>query len=260
MLESLLSEQVRWHLGQRVLFIETLAHKWFQWAFPVSFSAFKTTWRYQRRNPRVVTGCVRKPVWVEFSCGHQGHMAERRARAETGLTNTAKATIWTGAAGKIQGSVEHAALMTSVDLQDIVGMSRKNDSAILDKRLHMAASGLTKNRTLFTMESFAGRLEVSLRWVTTWGGWTKCIYYSVCTNEQGATSSHWEYISPKTLHCKCSSSKSCNKLQIYHNHTMYQIICCVFTKLLHNETLIMLWLLILVSIVWLMLIHLTISY
>lgn len=51
----------------------------------------------------------------------------------------------------------------SVDLQDIVGMSRKNDSAILNKCLHMAASGLTKNRMLFTMEGFARRSEVSLR-------------------------------------------------------------------------------------------------
>lgn len=51
--------------------------------------------------------------------------------------------------------------MTSVDLQDIVGMSRKNDSAILNKCLRMAASGLTKNRTLFTTESFAGFITMS---------------------------------------------------------------------------------------------------
>lgn len=145
-------------------------------------------------------------------------MADRRASAGTGLRKTAKATIWTGAAGRscaeIQWSVERAALMTVSDLQDIVGMSRKNDSAILNKCGHMAASGLTKNRMRLTMGSLARRSELSLWWVTTWGGWTKCIYYSLCTNEQEAVSSHWEYISPKTVCCKCSSSKSFNKLQM----------------------------------------------
>lgn len=229
MLESLLSEQVGWHLGRRVLFIETLAQKWFQWAFPVSFSAFKTTRRYQRRNPRVVTGCVRKPVWVEFSSGHRGHAADGRARAETGLTNTAKATSWTGAAGKscaeIQGSVEHAALMTSVDLQDIVGMSRKNDSAILKQVF-------THGCIRFNQEPHAFH-DRKLRW----------FHYDELPHEEAEqsasitlyapmsreVSSLWEYISPKTLHCKCASSKSWNKLQINHkSHNISNDMLCIY--------------------------------